>query len=118
QRRRRIEIGDVGPVEAGHRLSMPGERPHVRSRVGRFPVCRPVTLGYRGSMASMTYPKCEAPMSEYHRAGAQVSQCDGCEGLFLDRSDLGLLIEEENVWHDEKSGYHTQPLPRITPTMT
>ncbi|MGH3358155.1 MAG: zf-TFIIB domain-containing protein [Nocardioidaceae bacterium] len=69
-------------------------------------------------MASMTCPKCQGEMSEYHRAGAQVAQCDGCEGVFLDRADLGLLVEEENAWHDEKSGYHTQPLPRITPTMT
>ena len=66
----------------------------------------------------MTCPKCQGEMSEYHRAGAQISQCDGCEGVFLDRADLGLLSEEEIAWHEAKSGYHTQPLPKISPTMT
>ena len=65
----------------------------------------------------MTCPKCQGEMSEYHRAGAQIAQCESCEGVFLDRADLGILIEEENDWHEEKSGYKTQPLPKITPDM-
>ncbi|UPK73019.1 zf-TFIIB domain-containing protein [Nocardioidaceae bacterium SCSIO 66511] len=69
-------------------------------------------------MASMMCPKCQGQLSEFHRAGATISQCDNCEGIFLDRADLGLLIEEENAWHEANSGYHTQPLPKITPTMT
>lgn len=64
----------------------------------------------------MACPQCQGEMSEFHRAGATVTQCDGCEGIFLARADLGLLVEEENAWHESKSGYHTQQLPRISPT--
>jgi len=37
--------------------------------------------------------------------------------VFLERADLGNLIEAENDWHRD-SGPKTQPLPRITADMT
>lgn len=45
-----------------------------------------------------------------------VAQCTSCEGLFLDRGDRGILIEQENDWH-VSSGPRTQPMPRILPGM-
>jgi Zn-finger nucleic acid-binding protein len=46
-----------------------------------------------------------------------VHQCTSCEGVFLERADLGSLIEAENDWHRD-SGPTTMPLPRITADMT
>ena len=46
-----------------------------------------------------------------------VHQCASCQGVFLERADLGNLIEAENDWHRD-SGPKTQPLPRITADMT
>jgi Zn-finger nucleic acid-binding protein len=51
------------------------------------------------------------------RGGVQVAQCTSCEGIFLARADLGLLIEQENEWHLQ-SGPTTQPIPRIVPGMS
>jgi uncharacterized protein len=51
------------------------------------------------------------------RGGVSITQCNDCEGIFLDRSELGMLIESENDWH-RSSGPHTEPLPRITTDMT
>lgn len=46
-----------------------------------------------------------------------MSQCSSCSGIFLDRSELGALVEDETDWH-RNSGHHTEPLPRITAEMT
>jgi hypothetical protein len=46
-----------------------------------------------------------------------VSRCSSCSGIFLDRADLGSLVEAENDWHVQ-SGPTTEPLPRITADMT
>jgi Zn-finger nucleic acid-binding protein len=51
------------------------------------------------------------------RGGVTLAQCTSCEGIFLARIDLGLLIEQENEWHLQ-SGPTTQPIPRIVPGMT
>jgi hypothetical protein len=51
------------------------------------------------------------------RGGVTVQQCTSCEGVFLSRSDLGQLIENETEWH-LSSGPRTEPLPRIMPGMT
>ncbi len=67
-------------------------------------------------MESMTCPQCQSEMASHQRGGVTVAQCTSCEGLFLRRSDLGMLIEEENEWH-VSSGPSTQPIPRITPGM-
>jgi len=55
-------------------------------------------------------------MTTKQRGGVTVSQCSSCEGLFLPRSELGTLIEQENEWHIS-SGPSTQPIPRILPGM-
>ena len=69
-------------------------------------------------MDEMTCPKCESAMSTRRLGDVAVSQCSSCRGLFLDRADLGALVEAENDWHRDQSGYHTEPLPRITAEMT
>lgn len=65
----------------------------------------------------MTCPQCSSEMVERRRGGVTVTQCTSCEGLFLARIDLGILIEQENDWH-VSSGPGTQPIPRIVPGMT
>ncbi len=64
----------------------------------------------------MTCPQCGDEMKQHQRAGVTVDQCVACEGVFLRRADLGLIIEQENDWH-VSSGPSTQPIPRITPGM-
>ncbi|MGH3496443.1 MAG: zf-TFIIB domain-containing protein [Nocardioidaceae bacterium] len=64
----------------------------------------------------MTCPKCANEMQQQVRGGVTIAQCTSCEGLFLDRVDLGELVEQENDWHAGR-GHRTQPLPRITPDM-
>ena len=49
---------------------------------------------------------------------AAVSRCTGCSGIFLERADLGNLVEAENDWHRNVGAHHTEPLPRITADMT
>jgi len=46
-----------------------------------------------------------------------VARCPSCSGIFLERADLGNLVEAENDWH-QHSGPMTEPLPRITADMT
>lgn len=73
--------------------------------------------GYGWPMDAMTCPQCSSEMAEHTRGGVTVVQCTSCEGLFLRRIDLGILIEQENDWH-VSSGPSTQPIPRIAPGMT
>lgn len=68
-------------------------------------------------MDAMTCPQCSSEMVERQRGGVSVVQCTSCEGLFLRRMDLGILIEQENDWH-VSSGPGTQPIPRIVPGMS
>lgn len=49
---------------------------------------------------------------------ASVSRCTSCSGIFLERADLGNLVEAENDWHRNAGMHHTEPLPRITADMT
>ncbi len=65
----------------------------------------------------MSCPKCDSTMNTRTLGGVTISQCSSCNGIFLDRADLGNLIEAENDWHMH-SGPKTEPLPRITATMT
>jgi hypothetical protein len=65
----------------------------------------------------MTCPHCSAKMITRQRGGVPLAQCSECEGIFLARVDLGLLIEQENEWHIS-SGPTTQPIPRIVPGMS
>jgi len=64
----------------------------------------------------MTCPQCQSEMVPRERGGVTLAQCTSCEGIFLARIDLGLLVEQENQWHLE-SGPTTQPIPRIVPGM-
>jgi uncharacterized protein len=65
----------------------------------------------------MSCPKCDSAMNTRTLGDVTISQCPSCNGIFLDRADLGNLIEAENDWH-MNSGPKTEPLPRITANMT
>lgn len=64
----------------------------------------------------MTCPKCGSPMTTRSLGDVPVSQCSSCNGIFLERADLGSLVEAENDWH-RNSGPRTEPVPRITADM-
>ncbi|HSJ22201.1 MAG TPA: zf-TFIIB domain-containing protein [Nocardioidaceae bacterium] len=66
----------------------------------------------------MTCPKCGSKMETRTLGNAEVSRCTSCSGIFLERADLGNLVEAENDWHANVGTYHTEPLPRITADMT
>ena len=66
----------------------------------------------------MTCPQCQSTMETRIVGGARVSRCTSCDGVFLERADLGSLIEAENDWHQNAGIHHTEPLPRITADMT
>ena len=72
---------------------------------------------YRGDVDEPICPRCQGTMAAKVRGGVSITQCKDCEGIFLDRSELGTLIESENDWH-RASGPRTEPLPRITTDMT
>ena len=65
----------------------------------------------------MSCPRCGAEMDERTIGEATVTQCPEGHGVFLERADLGVLIEAETDWH-RNAGQHTAPMPRITPDMT
>jgi uncharacterized protein len=65
----------------------------------------------------LTCPRCSAALAERSISGVAVHQCPQGHGVFLERLELGGLIEGETEWH-RSSGHHTQPLPRITAEMT
>lgn len=64
----------------------------------------------------MTCPRCGTTMGETSVGAAVVSQCPEGHGVFLDRTQLGALVEAESDWH-RFAGQHTAPMPRITPDM-
>lgn len=68
-------------------------------------------------MESLTCPQCQGEMEPREYAGAAVSQCSRCQGVFLSRADLGRLAEAETDLHAHRSA-HTAPMPRITADMT
>jgi uncharacterized protein len=72
--------------------------------------------GYLRDMDEMTCPKCQSPMAPRTIGDVTIEQCSSCTGIFLERADLGGLVEGENDWHRD-SGPKTQPLPRITADM-
>lgn len=57
-------------------------------------------------------------MTERTVGRSQVRQCPDGHGVFLARADLAAFIDAENDWHREGGGFHTAPLPRITPDMS
>jgi Zn-finger nucleic acid-binding protein len=89
-------------------------RGHPRSYLDGLCVVR---QGYGRDMPEeMTCPQCQSTMSPRYLGDVTVHQCSSCQGIFLERADLGNLVEAENDWHRD-SGPKTQPLPRITPDM-
>ena len=67
-------------------------------------------------MDEMTCPKCAGTMAARSHGRVTVRQCESCRGVFLDRADLGSLVEGENDWHANRST-DTAQLPRITADM-
>ena len=65
----------------------------------------------------MSCPRCDSAMTTRTLGNVTLSRCSSCNGIFLDRADLGNLVEAENDWH-ANSGPMTEPLPRITTEMT
>jgi Zn-finger nucleic acid-binding protein len=68
-------------------------------------------------MEEMTCPQCQSTMATRYLADVTVHQCTACQGVFLERADLGNLVEAEIDWH-RNTGPKTEPLPRITADMT
>lgn len=71
---------------------------------------------YGQGMDQTTCPKCNGTMAERSHGRVTVLQCESCQGLFLDRAQLGSLVEAENDWHANRSA-DTARLPRITADM-
>jgi Zn-finger nucleic acid-binding protein len=67
-------------------------------------------------MDELTCPVCDGTMTERSQGRVTVRQCQACHGVFLDRADLGSLVEAENDWHAHRST-DTARLPRITADM-
>ena len=66
---------------------------------------------------TLSCPKCGAEMSRRAKSLTYVSQCPEGHGIFLERADLGSLVEAETDWHS-RSVQDTATLPRITGDMT
>jgi hypothetical protein len=66
---------------------------------------------------SLACPRCGAEMVERGKGRVAVQQCPAGHGVFLQRIDLGALIDAETSWHDS-DGRHTMAIPRITAGMT
>jgi len=62
-------------------------------------------------------PKCQGPMPARSFGLVSVRRCDDCNGVFLESSALGALIEAENDWHAHQSA-NTAAMPRITSDMS
>ena len=69
------------------------------------------------TMEEMSCPKGDGTMVERFHGRVRVRQCESCQGVFLDRTDLGSLVEAENDWHANRST-DTAQLPRITADMS
>jgi len=66
---------------------------------------------------ALTCPRCHTELETSVVGGTHVHRCPEGHGVFLERADLGNLIDGEQEWH-RGAGHHTQPLPRITADMT
>lgn len=67
-------------------------------------------------MDELTCPKCQGTMAPRTLGHVSVRRCEDCNGVFLESSALGALIEAENDWHDHQSA-NTAAMPRITGDM-
>lgn len=68
-------------------------------------------------MDAMNCPRCDQEMEIKTLGSGRVRACPDGHGVFLERIELGNLVESESDWH-RNAGQHTAPLPRITPDMT
>ena len=66
---------------------------------------------------AMSCPRCGAEMVRRARGLTYASQCPEGHGVFLERADLGSLVEAETDWHS-RTVHDTAQLPRITSDMT
>jgi hypothetical protein len=71
---------------------------------------------YGQHMEEFACPRCGAEMVVRGAGRTNVRQCPDGHGIFLERADLGDLIDAETAWHSGE-GPHTMPLPRITADM-
>lgn len=72
---------------------------------------------YGRTMAASNCPRCGTEMVTASRGVLTLTECPEGHGVFLDRADLGLLIEAESDWHRDRT-QDTSRLPRITADMT
>ena len=68
-------------------------------------------------MASNLCPRCDSELERRYAGTGSVSVCPEGHGVFLERIELGNLVESETDWHRNAS-QHTAPMPRITADMT
>jgi Zn-finger nucleic acid-binding protein len=68
-------------------------------------------------MDAMTCPRCDQEMDPKTLGTGRALVCPDGHGVFLERAELGNLVEAETDWH-RNAGQHTAPLPKITPDMT
>ncbi len=64
-------------------------------------------------MESLSCPVCGAEMNRRARGLTYASQCPDGHGVFLQRADLGSLVEAESDWHS-RAVTDTATFPRIT----
>ena len=67
-------------------------------------------------MDELTCPTCQGTMAPRTLGHVSVRRCEDCNGVFLESSALGALVEAENDWHAHQSA-NTAALPRITAEM-
>ena len=66
-------------------------------------------------MGATVCPRCGGEMQERPVGQVSVLRCGSCSGVFLDRADLGRLIEDENDWHAHSSTeFSKAPAPKIS----
>ena len=53
----------------------------------------------------MTCPNCQSTMKTRSVGDVSVAQCSSCNGVFLDRAELGNLVEAEIDWHAHSGPY-------------
>ena len=46
----------------------------------------------------MRCPKCGADMEEIAMEGIMVDKCTGCDGLYLDKGEVDLILETQRGW--------------------
>jgi Zn-finger nucleic acid-binding protein len=68
-------------------------------------------------MDELRCPRCGEPLHEANPPQVRVWRCDQHpDGVYLDRAQLGALIEAELDWH-ANAVHNTTAMPRITPDM-